>query len=227
VVLGSPGRSIARDGGRAIVTSDRLVVEADQVIVAIPPVLVGGIDFVPALPRAKRGLLKHIVPGRLIKWEAVYEEPFWRAEGLSGQAVSDRSPANTTVDNTPPSGAPGILFGFVGGAEARSFAKLSRTARRKAVLANFVELFGDAARDPRASFDLNWSWAAWTRGCPVGHTGRNVLTRHGPALRKRSGRIHWAGTETATYWNGYMDGAVRSGERAADEVLDALERGAR
>jgi monoamine oxidase len=227
VVLGAPVRSILQGGGRTIVTSDRLVVEADQVIVAIPPVLVAGIDFAPTLPRAKRRLLKHIVPGRLTKWEAVYEEPFWRAEGLSGQAVSDLSPANTTFDNTPPSGAPGILFGFAGGAEARRFAKLSRAARREAVLANFADLFGDAARDARASLELNWSREAWTRGCPVGHTGRNVLTRYGPALRRRTGRIHWAGTETATYWNGYMDGAVRSGQRAADEALDALRPGTR
>jgi monoamine oxidase len=224
VVLSSPVRSIVQGGGRALVTSDRLVVEADQVIVALPPVLAARIEYTPALPRAKRMLLKRIVPGELIKWQAVYQEPFWREQGLSGQAVSDVGPAYTTFDNTPPSGAPGILLGFVGGAQARPFAKLSRGARRSAVLANFVELFGDTAADPRASFELNWAGEAWTRGCPVGHMGRNVLTRFGPALRRRTGRIHWAGAETATYWNGYMDGAVRSGERAAAEALRALRR---
>jgi monoamine oxidase len=66
---------------------------------------------------------------------------------------------------------------------------------------------------------MNWTREAWARGCPVGYAGRNVLTRYGPALRRPFGRVHWAGTETATYWNGYMDGAVRSGERAADEIL--------
>jgi monoamine oxidase len=101
------------------------VVEADQVIVALPPVLAARIEYTPALPRAKRMLLKRIVPGELIKWQAVYQEPFWREQGLSGQAVSDVGPAYTTFDNTPPSGAPGILFGFVGGARARPFAKLS------------------------------------------------------------------------------------------------------
>jgi monoamine oxidase len=224
VVLRSPVRSIQQGRGRVIVTSDRVIVEADQVVVALPPALARRIEFTPALPRAKRRVLESLVPGRLIKWQAVYDEPFWRAQGLSGQGVSDAGPANTTFDNTPPSGSPGILFGFVGGAQARRFAKLSRTARREAVLGNFVELFGPAAADPRASFDLNWAGEEWTRGCPVGHQGRGALSRYGPALRKRTGRIHWAGAETAEYWNGYMDGAVRSGRRVTEQALAALGR---
>jgi monoamine oxidase len=112
----------------------------------------------------------------------------------------------------------------VGGDEARSFAKLNRARRRAAILDNFVTYYGAAARNPNASFELDWTQEAWTRGCPVGHTTRNALRKHGPALRKRTGHVHWAGTETADYWNGYMDGAVRSGERAAKEVLRALRR---
>ena len=219
VVLRSPVRRIEQGRGRVTVTSDRFVVEAREAIVAVPPVLAARIGYAPALPRAQRRLLARIIAGALTKWEAVYEEPFWRAQGLSGQAVSDVGPANTTFDNTPPAGRPGILFGFAGGAPARRFARMSRAARREAVLANFATYFGDEARGAGASFELDWTREAWTRGCPVGHTARNVLNRYGPALRRRSGRIHWAGTETATYWNGYMDGAVRSGERAAQEVL--------
>jgi monoamine oxidase len=225
VVLRSPVRRIEQGRGRVVVTSDRLVVEAREVIVAVPPVLAERIDYAPALPRTHRALLKRIVPGRLIKWEAVYDSPFWRSQGLSGQAVSDVGPANSTFDNTPPGGSPGIVLAFVGGDQARRFARLSRAAQREAVLDNFVTYFGDEARNPRASFRMDWTPEAWTRGCPVGHTGRNVLLRYGPALRRRAGRIHWAGTETATYWNGYMDGAVRSGERAAGDVLAALRRG--
>ena len=222
VVLDSPVRRIEQGRGRVLVTSDRLVVEAKRAVVAVPPVLARRIEYVPALPRAKRDLLARIVPGHLIKWEAVYDTPFWRGAGLSGQAVSDVGPANTTFDNTPPAGSPGILFGFVGGDQARSFARLSRPARRSAVLGNFVTYYGDQARSPRSSFEMNWTPEAWTRGCPVGHTGRNVLRRLGPALRKPTGLLHWAGTEVATYWNGYMDGAVRSGEAAAKEVRGKL-----
>jgi monoamine oxidase len=219
VVLGTPVRRIEQRRDRVLVFSDRLVVEARRVVVAVPPVLAADIDFTPALPRAHRRLLERLAPGHLIKWEAVYDEPFWRDQGLSGQVVSDRGPANTTFDNTPPGGGPGIMFGFVGGARARRFARLSAVERRRAVLRNFETYFGDQARRPSSAFEMNWTREAWTRGCPVGYAGRNVLTRYGPALRRPFGRVHWAGTETATYWNGYMDGAVRSGERAADEIL--------
>jgi monoamine oxidase len=219
VVLGSPVSEIEQHHGRVIVTSKRFVVEAEHVIVAVPPVLAARIDYSPKLPRGHRQLLRKIVPGHLIKWEAVYETPFWRGQGLSGQAVSDVGPANTTFDNSPPSGGPGIVFGFVGGDEARRFAKLSKAGRRDAVLGNFVTFFGDESRSPRDSFEMDWTQEAWTRGCPVGHTGKGVLRKYGPLLRKPVGRIHWAGTERATYWNGYMDGAVRSGEAAAKQVL--------
>jgi monoamine oxidase len=224
VVLNSPVRRITQHGGRVTVSSDRVIVEAREVIVAVPPKLAVRIHFEPGLPSGKRKLLKRLVPGHLIKWEAVYDKPFWRDAGYSGQAVSDVGPANTTFDNSPPGGSPGILFGFVGGDEARSFAKLNRARRRAAILDNFVTYYGAAARNPNASFELDWTQEAWTRGCPVGHTTRNALRKHGPALRKRTGHVHWAGTETADYWNGYMDGAVRSGERAAKEVLRALRR---
>jgi monoamine oxidase len=224
VVLKSPVRRIAQHGGRVTVTSDHLIVEAREVIVAVPPKLALGIHFEPGLPDAKHKLLKSLVPGHLIKWEAVYDKPFWRDAGYSGQAVSDVGPANTTFDNSPPGGSPGILFGFVGGGQARTFARLNRAGRRTAVLDNFVTYFGDAARSPNGSFELDWTQEAWTRGCPVGHFSRTTLRKYGPALRKKTGHVHWAGTETSDYWNGYMDGAVRSGERAAKQVLGALRR---
>ena len=222
VVLSSPVRRVEQDGKCVVVTSDRVVVSAKQVIVSIPPVLVGAIDFAPALPRMRRNLAKRIVPGNLIKWEAIYDTPFWRAQGLSGQVVSDVGPANTTFDNSPPDGTPGVVFGFIGGTPATQASKLSVAARRKAVLDNFVTFFGPEAAQPKSYFEMDWSKEAWTRGCPVGHMGKNVLRRYGPALRVPFKRVHWAGTETALYWNGYMDGAVRSGEAASKEVLKAL-----
>jgi monoamine oxidase len=224
VVLKAPVHRIEQGHGSVIVTAKGIVVEAREVIVAVPPVLAAQIHFAPKLPAAHLKLLKGIVPGRLIKWEAVYDTPFWRDDGYSGQAVSELGPANTTFDNTPPSGSPGVLFGFVGGDQARKFAKLSRSARRDAVLGNFVTYYGDEARNPKSSFEMNWTQEEWTKGCPVGHTGLNVLHRYGPQLRKPFGHVHWAGTEVATYWSGYMDGAVRSGEAAAKEVLGALRR---
>ena len=78
------------------------------------------------------------------------------------------------------------------------------------------------ALQPTQFFETNWSEQEWTRGCPVGIPAVGSFVSYGPRLRKPVGRIHWAGTETATYWNGYMDGAVSSGERVAAEVAAAL-----
>jgi monoamine oxidase len=222
VVLESPVRTIEQAGTGVTVTSDRFVVHAKRAIVAVPPVLVAEIDFSPALPRLRRNLVKRFVQGHLIKWEAIYDTPFWRSQGLAGQAVSDSGLANTTFDNSPPGGTPGVLFGFMGGSNAARAAKLSPIDRRNAVLADFVNYYGAAAANPKSYFEMDWADEAWTRGCPVGHTGRNVLRKYGPALKVPFRRVHWAGSELADYWNGYMDGAVRSGEAAAKEVLRAL-----
>jgi monoamine oxidase len=223
VVLDSPVTEIESIKGGMRVTSRKIVVDAERVVVAVPPAVVSKIRFSPGLPSGKRAILKGLVPGKLIKWEAVYDKPFWREAGLSGQVVSDVGPANTTFDNSPPDGSPGIMFGFLGGAEGKRAAKLSKSARRKAVLDNFVTYFGDEAADPVKAFEKDWTDEPWIRGCPVGHTGTNVFRKNGPALRVPSGRVHFAGTETSTYWFGYMDGAVRSGERAAEEVSRALK----
>jgi monoamine oxidase len=221
VVLGSPVRRITRDGRGVDVEADGISVKADRVIVALPPVLALGIEYEPGLPRAKRGLLRRLRMGNLIKCEAVYDRPFWREEGLTGQTVSYSSPIGTTYDNTPPDGKPGVLMGFVGGAPARHFASRPRELRR-AALDNFATYFGEQARTPRGYLQKIWANETFTGGCPVAFAPVGVLTEHGEAVRQPVGRIHFAGTETSTYWNGYMDGAVRSGERAAAEVLDRL-----
>jgi monoamine oxidase len=222
VVLHSPVREIHQHGHGVTVTSDRMIVHARRAIVAIPPVLLAGIHFSPDVPRMRRNLARRIVPGHLIKWEAVYDRPFWRDRGLSGQVISDTGPARSTFDNSPPGGRPGILFGFIGGAEAAAAAKLSAAERRRAVLGNFVTYFGSEAATPAHHFEMDWTREAWTKGCPVGYTRPGTLRRYGPALRAPFRRVHWAGTEVATYWSGYMDGAVRSGEVAAKEVSRAL-----
>jgi monoamine oxidase len=223
VVLRSPVRSIHQDGHGVTVTSDRMVVHAKQAIVAVPPILLAHIHFSPAMPRMRRNLASRIVPGHLIKWEAIYDRPFWRDAGLSGQVISDTGPVRSTFDNSPPGGTPGIMFGFIGGADAAAVAKLSASERRDAVLGQFATWFGDAARTTVGAFEMDWTQEAWTRGCPVGHTGPGVLRRYGPALRAPFRKVHWAGTEVATFWNGYMDGAVRSGEAAAKQVARALK----
>lgn len=222
VVRSSPVTAIFQGRARARVESERLIVQAKRVIVAIPPTLAGQIHYTPDMPAERTGLTTRLAQGTLLKVAAVYDRPFWREQGLTGQALSLGGPVSATFDDSPPDGSPGVLFGFVGGRHARGFRSLSLAERRVAVLENFTEFFGPEASSPREYFETDWPAERWSRGAPVGIYGAGVLSAYGPALRHPVGKVHWAGTETATFWNGYMDGAVRSGERAAREVMDVL-----
>jgi monoamine oxidase len=228
VVLGAPVRRITQAGGRVRVVADGVTVEARRAIVAVPPVLAARIAYAPGLPAAKRTLLKAMTPGSLTKVEAVYATPFWREAGLSGQGVSDTGLARVPYDNSPPDGSVGVFFSFIGGKRHAEWTKLGAAERRAAVLEDFVRFTGDErARTPEELVEKDWTTEQWTRGCPTGHFagGRDaVLARHGEHLRSAAGAVHFAGTETADYWLGYMDGAVRAGERAAREVGAALRR---
>jgi monoamine oxidase len=224
VVLRAPVRAIAQDGDAVRVVADGTTVEASQVVLAIPPALATRLAYSPALPKGKAALLRAMRPGSLTKAEAVYARPFWRDAGLSGQGVADVGPANTIFDNSPPDGSVGVLFGFVGGTSHERWAPLPADQRRAKVLDGFAAFLGDQARSPVEYFEQDWTKERWTRGCPVAHVAPGVLTKYGPWLRRRVGRVHFAGTETADYWLGYMDGAVRAGERAARDVAAALRR---
>lgn len=222
VVLRSPVKKIIQGKSSVRVESSRLIVKAKRVIVAVPPVIAGQIDFSPDLPADRVALQSRVPQGTLLKVAAVYDTPFWRAKGLTGQALSLSGPVNATFDDSPPDGSPGVVFGFIGGDDARAFRRLSVGARRAAVLGNFTTFFGPEAQSPKDYFETDWPGERFSRGGPVGILGPGTLTAYGPALRKPVRRVHWAGTESAIYWNGYMDGAVSSGERAAREVSDAL-----
>ena len=222
VVLSSPVRSITQARGQVTVVSDRLTVSARRAVVAIPPTLAGRIHYDPILPPGRDGLTQRYGPGTLIKVAAVYDRPFWRTHGLTGQAVATGFPISISYDDSPPGGRPGVLFGFVGGDNARRYRTLPAAERRRAVLSQLDLFFGAEARRPSHIVETDWSAQPWTRGCPVGIPAVGSFVAYGPHLREPVGHIHWAGTETATYWNGYMDGAVSSGQRAAAEVAAEL-----
>lgn len=222
VVLRAPVRRITQDRRGVVVQSDAGSWRAKRVVVAIAPALAGRLDYEPALPASRDQLTQRVPQGSAIKYEAVYPTPFWRAAGLSGYVNSDRSPIKLTYDNSPPSGRPGVLLGFALGSDARRLGGMSAGARRRAVLDAFVRLFGPAAGRPRELIEHNWSAEKFTRGCYAGFMPPGVWSDYGAALRKPVGRVHWAGTETAEVFTGYMDGAVRSGEHAAAEAAHGL-----
>ncbi|MEA2444530.1 MAG: monoamine oxidase, partial [Thermoleophilales bacterium] len=196
VILKAPVRAI-HNGARGVsVVSDRINVKAKRVIVAIPPVLAGRIDYTPHMPPQRDALTQRLPQGTLMKVAAVYDRPFWRDQGLTGFALHLNGPVNAIFDDSPPDGSPGVLFGFVGGDAARGFMPLSLDQRRAAIVKVLVECFGDGAANPRDYFEMNWPAEPWSRGGPVGIAAPGVYTSVGPALRAPVGRIHWAGTET-------------------------------
>ena len=220
--LGHPVRIVRQQGERVTVEADGLTLTGGRVIVAVPPTLAGRIAYDPSLPPTRDQLTQRVPAGSVIKCNVVYDTPFWRADGLTGQATGDAGPVKITFDNSPPSGTPGVLVAFLEGDHARRLSSVAPEERRAAVLGSFVDFFGPNAADPVEFVELDWSAEEWTRGCYGAHFPPGVWTRYGPALREPVGRIHWAGAETATVWNGYMDGAVQSGERAAAETLSMM-----
>jgi monoamine oxidase len=223
VHLSAPVRRIEQTPTGVTVTSDALTVTAEQVVVAVPPALAARIDYAPLLPPARDLLTQRLAMGALMKVEAVYPTPFWRSANLTGQFLTVGGPVGYSFDNSPPDGTPGVLAGFVGGAQNLKWGPKPFAERRSAVLAQYARLFGDNRfLSPSEYFELDWTQEEWSRGGPTAVPGPGTLTGYGPALRAPVGRIHWAGTETSDYWPGYMDGAVRSGERVATEVASTL-----
>jgi monoamine oxidase len=219
LLLESPVRRIEHDPGGVRAHSDQATVSAKRAIVAMPPPLSGRIVWDPPLPALRDGLSQHMPMAVMFKCTAIYPEPFWREDGLSGEGVDDRGSITVTFDNSPPDGEPGVLVGFAGGADARRWQRMAHSARRNEALDCFARLFGEPARGALHYIEQDWASEEWSRGGPVAVMGPGAVTTFGPALREPVGPVHWAGTETADKWCGYMDGAVRSGERAAAEVL--------
>lgn len=216
VVLGAVVSRIARrDDGALAVTCARGTVAAKAVIVAIPPAHRSGIDFEPDLPPEYDKLSRHWPQGNLSKAYVAYETPFWRADGRSGEALSDEGPVFITFDVSPSDSGPGILLGFT---DARTFDPLLPDERRERALTGFAALFGDEALRPIDYIDHCWGKEEFAPGGPTAAVPTGSWTSYGPWLRKPVNGIHWAGTETADKWSGFLDGAIRSGQRAADEV---------
>jgi monoamine oxidase len=223
VHLNSPVTKIEHGQGKVTVSAGTgLTATGKSVIVALPPTLTSRIAYDPPLPGHRDQLTQRMPQGSVIKCMAVYDEPFWRRDGLSGMATSDTGPAKIVFDNSPPDGSPGVLLGFLEGERARTIGRLPPDERKTQVLAGLARLFGPEASKPANFVERSWAEEEWTRGCYGCYMPPGAWTSFGDALREPIGPIHWAGAETATVWSGYMDGAVSSGERAAADVVSAL-----
>ncbi|HUP91341.1 MAG TPA: flavin monoamine oxidase family protein [Solimonas sp.] len=219
VLLNAPVTRIEQDDAGVTVRGEGFNVRARRVIVAVPPALCARIRYAPALDGLRDQLTQRMPMGTVIKVQCVYPTPFWRDAGLAGQATSDTGPVKVTFDNSPPDGHVGVMMGFIEGSDGRLALRQTVDQRRAGTIESFVRYFGEGARTPLEYIEQSWSEEEWSRGCYAGFMPPGVWLDYGAALRAPCGRIHWAGTETAEVWMGYFDGAVRSGERAALEVL--------
>jgi len=222
VSLSAPVSRIDEKADGVVVHSDAGEFEAQYVIVALPPVLTGNIRFVPPMPPLRDQLIQRMPMGYTIKCLVLYKEPFWREAGLAGEALSNSATVAFVYDNSSHNDRQPGLVAFISGDRARHWGEQPPDARREAVLADLVRFFGPDAAEPTAYVEKNWNQEPWSGGCPVGLGSPGALTGAGTALREPVGRIHWAGTETAVRWCGFMDGALEAGERAAFEVIDRL-----
>lgn len=222
VHLEAPVGAITQDDAGVTVESDAGAFTGAFVVVAIAPALAGRIAYDPPLPARRDALTQRTPMGSTVKCIATYEAPFWRTDGRSGFVLSDDDVVGLVFDDTPAGGATGALVGFVVGDRARRWSERDADDRRERVLDDFARFFGGRAADPVEYVEHSWSNDRWSAGCYAGNVTPGTMTGCGEALREPVGRIHWAGTETATRWCGYMDGAVRSGERAAREVSGRL-----
>lgn len=218
VRLSSPVLQITQSESGVTVGGHWGQVDAGRVVVAVAPVVIPRISFAPALGPRRAQLHARMPPGYVIKCMARYERPFWREEGLSGQAGSDRRPLAIAFDNSPADGSCGVLLGFLEGAHGRRAGGLAPAERRDLVLGDLAAYFGPGALEPLEYIEKDWAAEEWVRGGYGAHLGPGTWTGYGDLLREPEGRIHWAGAETSPVWNGYMDGAVRSGERVAAEI---------
>lgn len=222
VRLSSPVRRIEHDADGVRVHSDAGSYEAGAAVISVPPHLLTTIEFNPTLPAARNQLPHRMPPGMVTKFVAVYDAPFWRADGLSGHATMMTGPVSMTFDNSPPTGSPGALVGFALGDDARALEALSAEQRQSEVLGRLTELFGPRAAQPVQFHERCWAREQWTQGCYTGYFGPGGWTSFGEILRRPEGRLFWASAETAVHAHGSMDGAVSAGERAAQEAIALL-----
>ncbi len=222
IYLENPVLKIIQNENAVIVETEKLRIIAKKCISTLPPTLLNTIKFNPILPQRKAQLLQRVPMGAAMKCFCIYETPFWRNKGFSGQIVSDTSPVKVTFDCSDKSTDKGVLLVFVEGNNARNFIELPEIERKEKVLNELVKYFGDEAKNIIEYKDKCWTEEEFSRGCYAGNMPTGVLTQFGKSLREPFINVHFAGTETAMRWNGYMDGAIESGFRASDEVLKTL-----
>jgi monoamine oxidase len=220
IVMNAAVSTITKTSQGYKVVSRAGTVHAKQVVLAMAPPLLRQITFTPPLSTNRQQLNQGMKMPSIGKGIPIYPTPFWRTpSNLNGQVLSDSGSVHVTFDSTPEDTSFGALLGFLLGDEMRALDALTPAQCEEKILSDYVRYFGKEAANVTEFVLQRWDLEEWSRGGPVAVAPPNVLTQFGDALRMRVDGLHFAGTETSPFWTGYMDGAIRSGERVAREVL--------
>ena len=211
--------AVEHQGETIVLHSATGTVRARHAIVAVSPAIAGRWHWGRQLPADRDALAQRMPMGAYMKVSVAYERAWWREQGLSGIAYADTGPLQMVVDATSAGEPGGLLACFIAGRAVERYGRLDLLTRKTAVRNTLIEMFGPRAGRWNAYAECDWTAEPYSRGGPVGLMGPGTLGRYGHVLRRPEGLVHWAGTDTATEWNGYMDGAIQAGERAAGEVL--------
>ncbi|XP_039455768.1 amine oxidase [flavin-containing]-like isoform X2 [Oreochromis aureus] len=226
VKLQSPVYRIDQTGDVVVVeTVDKQTYKAKYVIVATPPALNLKMHFNPELPPLRNQLINRVPMGSVIKCMVYYRENFWRKKGYCGSMVIEEegAPIGFTLDDTKPDGTVPCIMGFILARKCRKLSSLSKEERLRRICEIYSKVLGtDEALHPVHYEEKNWCEEEYSGGCYTAYFPPGILTQFGRVLREPVGKLYFAGTETATEWSGYMEGAVQAGERAAREVMCAM-----
>ena len=220
--LNQPVRRIEQKKNEVTVVTEKSKFTAKTVVFALAPGLANKMIFSPALPNLKKQLIQRVPMAATIKCFALYDKPFWREKGLSGEAASTTGPLTVCFDNSSFDSKQACLLGFVVGAQARTFSILPAEERKRVVLQQMANYFGPEVHNHQGYYEVDWSSEEYSDGCPIGTFPTGTMSVFGPQLRAPIGRLFWAGTETAREATGFIEGAIESGERVSTEVLDFL-----
>ena len=219
VILSQPVSAISQDdAGVSVRSANGKTYRAKRAIVTVPVPLGCRIEFTPRLPALRQQLMQRSYMGAAVKIFVRYERAFWRERGLSGEAACGDGPVSVTYDQCSEDGKTACLMAFVGGKFARTWHRIGLEERKRIIMDRFAKYFGEEARKPLSYGEQDWCGDEWSGGAPITLFPTGTLSVHGPALREPIGRIHWAGTETARQCMGFIEGAVESGQRVAEEV---------
>ena len=217
--LEEPVSGVEWDDDGVTVTTAQGSYQARKAIIAVPATLLPKIAFSPALPMKKAAFHSRMSMGSAIKYWIAYDRPFWRDQGLNGMIMVDDHPCAPCFDASPPGQDKGIIAGFFDGNHALNYSDMGMDARRDLLVEMLVEHFGEEARNHIEYIDNDWTAEKWSGGCYGAYAPPGLYASYGHVLREPVGPLHWAGTETSPKWTGYIDGAIRSGDRAAEEVM--------